>query len=64
MCYRIRKKYGRRRYDIINANYLPTVSGSATNLGEFHHTYIVEKNVVEGALKERNLTGQSDRAVI
>ena len=30
----------------------------------FINSYIVEKQVVEEALKERHLTGQSDRAVI
>ena len=31
---------------------------------KINNLYIVEKHVVEEALKERYLTGQSDRAVI
>jgi hypothetical protein len=30
----------------------------------FISLYVVEKHVIEEALKERHLTGQSDRAVI
>ena len=45
-------------------SYFPVVSGSATNLDEFLQLYIIDYHIVERALKERYLKGQSDRAVI